>query len=75
MNGTNYSTPFNKIFVSGTVLEMLAFAPGYTDENRTVIVMYTSLYGDSEQLITFLLSANLVRYNFLSHNVVTRLHI
>jgi len=62
MNGTNYSTPFSKIFVSGRVLKMLAFAPGYMDENKTVIVKYTPLYGNSEQSITFLLSANLVRH-------------
>ncbi len=62
MNGTNYSAPFNTIFAPGTVLRMLAFAPGYQDENKSVIVKDILEYGTSEQFITFLLSANLVRY-------------
>jgi hypothetical protein len=62
INGTNYSVPFGTFFAPGTVLRMLAFASGYMDENRTVIVEDTSRFGNSTQSITFLSSANLVRY-------------
>ena len=72
MNGTNYSAPFETIFAPGTVLHMQAYMPGYTDENKTVIVNDTSMCGDAAtQLITFILSANLVRYFFKPHIKVT----
>ncbi len=67
MNGTTYSTPFGAIFGEGTVLHMLAFIPGYTDAYKTVIVKDTSLLQARLQLITFILSAKLVRYFFFQN--------
>jgi len=62
INGTNHTAPFETNFAPGSVLYMQAFASGYVDENKIVIVNDTSWSGTSGQLITFVLSANLVRF-------------
>ena len=61
MDGINYTTPFIELFPSGTALIMLAYSPGYTIENRTILVQDTSSNGAATQTFNFLLSRPLVR--------------
>ncbi len=57
----NYTAPINKTFMSGSVLNLLAFKSGYTVEERTVTVKDTSKIGAATQTIVLFLSAKLVR--------------
>jgi len=49
---------------------LVKFTTGYTGEIKTVIVKDTSQFNFETQLITILLSANLVRYFFFKINMV-----